>query len=124
MVACLGSGTFTQVNAIVEITNLSIGIPVMYTAAILTVLVAIVTIGGLKSIAMVAGKIVPFMALVYMLTTAAVLIVLQIRYLQHLLLSLKVLLILRRQLVDFWVLLLCWRCAVVLRAVFFLTKPV
>lgn len=41
MVACLGSGTFTQVNAIVEITNLSIGIPVMYTAAILTVLVAI-----------------------------------------------------------------------------------
>ena len=75
MVACLGSGTFTQVNAIVEITNLSIGIPVMYTAAILTVLVAIVTIGGLKSIAMVAGKIVPFMALVYMLTTAAVLIV-------------------------------------------------
>ena len=70
MVACLGSGTFTQVNAIVEITNLS-----MYTAAILTVLVAIVTIGGLKSIAMVAGKIVPFMALVYMLTTAAVLIV-------------------------------------------------
>ena len=75
MVACLGSGTFTQVNAIVEITNLSIGIPVMYTAAILTVLVAIVTIGGLKSIAMVAGKIVPFMALVYMITTAAVLIV-------------------------------------------------
>lgn len=75
MVACLGSGTFTQVNAIVEITNLSIGIPVMYTAAILTVLVAIVTIGGLKSIVMVAGKIVPFMALVYMLTTAAVLIV-------------------------------------------------
>ena len=75
MVACLGSGTFTQVNAIVEITNLSIGIPVMYTAAILTVLVAIVTIGGLKSIAMVAGKIVPFLALVYMLTTAAVLIV-------------------------------------------------
>ena len=44
MVACLGSGTFTQVNAIVEITNLSIGIPVMYTAAILTVLVAAVLI--------------------------------------------------------------------------------
>ena len=75
MVACLGSGTFTQVNAIVEITNISIGIPVMYTAAVLTVLVAIVTIGGLKSIAMVAGKIVPFMAVVYMVTTAAVLIV-------------------------------------------------
>lgn len=74
MVACLGSGTFTQVNAIVEITNISIGIPVMYTAAVLTVLVAIVTIGGLKSIAMVAGKIVPFMAVVYMVTTAAVLI--------------------------------------------------
>ena len=60
--AYFGIGTFAQVNAIVEITQLSVGIPVIYTAIALTVLVAVVTIGGLKSIASVAGKIVPFMA--------------------------------------------------------------
>lgn len=49
--AYFGIGTFAQVNAIVEITQLSVGIPVIYTAIALTVLVAVVTIGGLKSIA-------------------------------------------------------------------------
>ena len=74
MVACLGSGTFTQVNAIVEITQVSTGLPIVYSAAILTVLVAVVTIGGLSSIAKVASKIVPLMAVIYMATTAAVLL--------------------------------------------------
>lgn len=74
MTACLGSGTFTQVNAITSITNVSLGIPVLYTAAVLTILVAVVTIGGLQSIARVASKIVPFMAVLYLLTTVSVLI--------------------------------------------------
>lgn len=74
MTACLGSGTFTQVNAITSITNVSLGIPVLYTAAVLTVLVAVVTIGGLQSIARVASKIVPFMALIYFITTVSVLL--------------------------------------------------
>ena len=74
MTACLGSGTFTQVNAITSITNVSFGVPVLYTAAILTVLVAAVTIGGLKSIARVSSKIVPFMAALYVLSTLSVLV--------------------------------------------------
>ena len=74
MTACLGSGTFTQVNAITSITEVSLGIPVIYTAAILTVLVAVVTIGGLQSIAKVASKIVPFMAVLYVITTVSVLV--------------------------------------------------
>lgn len=74
MTACLGSGTFTQVNAITSITNVSLGIPVLYTAAVLTVLVAFVTIGGLQSIAKVASKIVPFMAVLYVITTVSVLV--------------------------------------------------
>lgn len=74
MTACLGSGTFTQVNAITSITNVSLGIPVMYTAAVLTILVAIVTIGGLQSISKVASKIVPFMSVLYVLVTVSVLI--------------------------------------------------
>ncbi|MDO5379617.1 MAG: sodium:alanine symporter family protein [Acidaminococcaceae bacterium] len=73
--AYFGIGTFAQVNAIVEITQLSVGIPVIYTAAVLTILVAVVTIGGLKSIANVAGKIVPFMALLYVITTVGILLV-------------------------------------------------
>ncbi len=71
--ACFGSGTFAQVNSIVEITNIGAGIPIIYTAAILTVLVAVITLGGLQSIAKVADKIVPFMAVLYVATTAAIL---------------------------------------------------
>ena len=71
---CLfGSGTFTQVNAIVEITNAGAQIPVLYTSIALTVLVAVITLGGLKSIAVVADKIVPFMAALYVITTMAIL---------------------------------------------------
>lgn len=71
--ACFGSGTFAQVNSIVEITNIGAGIPIIYTAVILTVLVAIITLGGLQSIAKVADKIVPFMAVLYVATTAGIL---------------------------------------------------
>ena len=49
--ACFGSGTFAQVNSIVEITHIGADIPIIYTAAILTVLVAVITLGGLQSIA-------------------------------------------------------------------------
>ncbi len=72
--AYFGIGTFAQVNSIVEITKISAGIPVMYTGIALTVLVAAVTIGGLKSIANVASKIVPAMAVLYFLTTVGILV--------------------------------------------------
>ncbi len=71
--ACFGVGTFAQVNSIVDITKLAAGIPVEYTAGVLAVSVAVITIGGLKSIAKVADKIVPFMAVLYILTTGAIL---------------------------------------------------
>ena len=72
--AYFGIGTFAQVNSIVEITKISAGIPVVYTGIALTVLVAAVTIGGLRSIANVASKIVPAMAVLYFLTTVGILI--------------------------------------------------
>lgn len=50
LVAFFGIGTFAQVNSIVEITRITAGIPVEATAAVLTVLVAAVTLGGLQSI--------------------------------------------------------------------------
>ena len=72
--AYFGIGTFAQVNSIVEITNITAGIPVMYTGIALTLVVAAVTIGGLKSIANVASKIVPAMAVLYFIATVGILI--------------------------------------------------
>lgn len=75
LVAYFGIGTFAQVNSIVEITQLTMGIPVLWTAVVLTVLVAIITIGGLQSIAKTAEKIVPAMAIIYCLSTLGFLII-------------------------------------------------
>ncbi len=74
MCAFFGIGTFAQVNSIVEITKITAGIPVIYTGIALTVVVALVTIGGLKSISKVSGKIVPLMAVLYFITTIGILI--------------------------------------------------
>ena len=72
--AYFGIGTFAQVNSIVEITKISVGIPVIYTGIALTVLVAAVTIGGLKSISNVSSKVVPGMAVIYFFTTLGILV--------------------------------------------------
>ena len=73
--AYFGIGTFAQVNSIVEITQISAGIPVIYTGIALTVVVAAVPIGGLESIATVASKVVPGMAVLYFFTTVGIMIV-------------------------------------------------
>ena len=74
MTASLGNGTFTQVNAITSIVNVSFGVSIYVTAAIITVLTAVVILGGLRSIANVASKIVPFMAGIYVIATISVLV--------------------------------------------------
>ncbi|MCG6200926.1 alanine/glycine:cation symporter family protein [Psychromonas antarctica] len=73
-VACFGIGTFPQVNAILDASQISFGIPREISATLLTLLVAIITLGGIKSIANVAGKVVPTMALFYILACLSVLI--------------------------------------------------
>ncbi len=64
-VAFFGIGTFPQVNAITDAATLSFGIPTGVSATVLTLLVAMVILGGITSIAAVATRIVPFMALLY-----------------------------------------------------------
>ncbi|KKA45710.1 sodium:alanine symporter family protein [Salinivibrio sp. KP-1] len=64
-VACFGIGTFPQVNAISSAATHLFNIPTAVVAALLTVLVASVTLGGVKSISAVAAKIVPVMAVLY-----------------------------------------------------------
>ncbi|MDN3609818.1 alanine/glycine:cation symporter family protein [Vibrio ostreicida] len=73
-VACFGIGTFPQVNAILDASQISFGVPREISAVVLTLLVAIVTLGGIQSIAKVAGKVVPSMAIFYVLACLSILI--------------------------------------------------
>ncbi|AZL85008.1 sodium:alanine symporter family protein [Aliivibrio salmonicida] len=73
-VACFGIGTFPQINAIVESAQLTLNSPAWLTGGILTVLVAIVTLGGIQSIAKVAEKVVPTMAVIYVVSCLTVLV--------------------------------------------------
>lgn len=73
-VACFGIGTFPQVNAIIDASNLSFGVSREASTIVLTALVAVVTIGGIQSIAKVAGRVVPAMAVFYILACMGVLI--------------------------------------------------
>jgi AGCS family alanine or glycine:cation symporter len=66
-VALFGIGTFPQVNAIVDSARIAFDIPEVLTAAVLSLLVAFVTLGGIKRIAAVAQFMVPFMATAYVL---------------------------------------------------------
>ncbi|PQJ89353.1 alanine/glycine:cation symporter family protein [Aliivibrio sifiae] len=73
-VACFGIGTFPQINAIVDSAQLTMNAPAWLTGTVLTILVAIVTLGGIQSIAKVAEKVVPTMAVVYVVSCLTVLI--------------------------------------------------
>ncbi len=74
-VAFFGIGTFPQVNAIADAASITFNIPIIVTAIVLTLLVALVTIGGIKNIAAVAEKTVPFMAVFYVIGALIILIV-------------------------------------------------
>lgn len=65
--ASFGIGCATQVNAIANITSGNFGIPNWIVGLIIGVLTAIVIFGGIKSIARVCERLVPFMALFYVL---------------------------------------------------------
>lgn len=73
-VALLGIGTFGQVNSIAAAAK-SFNVPLVVTAVIITVLVAMVTMGGLQRISKVSELVVPFMAAAYILGALIVLII-------------------------------------------------
>lgn len=66
-VALLGIGTFTQVKSISDAANISFSIPPIVTAIILVIVVGFITLGGIKRIASVSEKVVPFMSIAYVL---------------------------------------------------------
>ena len=73
MVALFGSGTFTQVNSITDSLNNTVGWSPKVISLVLAVLVSIIIFGGIQSISKVAEKIVPSMAIIYILATLTIL---------------------------------------------------
>lgn len=65
LVAFFGIGTFPQVNAIIDSVNISFGVPKLATNIVLTIIVGSIIFGGLKNIAKVTSKLIPFMAIFY-----------------------------------------------------------
>ncbi len=75
--ASFGIGCATQVNAIAEVCSTNLGIDPWIIGVVVAVLTAFVIFGGIKSIASVCEKLVPFMALFYVI---GCLIILGINY--------------------------------------------
>ena len=66
-VSAFGIGNMVQANSISSLVQETFGIETWITGIVLTVLTAIVILGGIKSIAKVCEKLVPFMAIFYVL---------------------------------------------------------
>ena len=65
--ASFGTGSTVQANAIATITHEAYGVPTTIVGIAVSLLIAAVVLGGVKSIAKVCGFLVPFMALFYVL---------------------------------------------------------
>lgn len=66
-IASFGIGNMTQANSISALAGKTLNLPPYITGVIMTILVGIVIIGGIKSIARVCEKLVPFMAICYVI---------------------------------------------------------
>ena len=77
-IACLGTGNATQSNSISSVLDSSFSIPTWVTGLILTILVALVILGGVKRIASVNEKLVPTMA-IFFVVSSIVAIIIQIK---------------------------------------------
>lgn len=75
MIACLGTGNATQSNSIAMALESTIGIKPWISGVVLTVVAALVILGGMRRIASVNEKLVPFMAVFYVLCSVAALVV-------------------------------------------------
>ncbi len=72
--ASFGIGCATQVNAIANVVHGNFGVPNVVTGTIIVIMTGIVILGGIKSIANVCERLVPFMAGFYVLGCIVILI--------------------------------------------------
>ncbi|MDY0163177.1 sodium:alanine symporter family protein [Desulfobotulus sp.] len=73
-VAAFGIGNMVQSNSVADAVQSTFNIPVWGTGLILMILVALVVLGGIKTIGKVTSILVPFMIVFYMLASVAVLL--------------------------------------------------
>ena len=74
-IAAFGIGNIVQANALAQRANSSFGSPYWLTGLLMTILTAIVILGGIRSIANVCSALVPFMAVFYILGSLIILAV-------------------------------------------------
>ncbi|MBF7096238.1 alanine/glycine:cation symporter family protein [Alkalibacter mobilis] len=75
MLASFGIGNMTQVNSIASALNGSFGIPNIATGIGVALIASLVIVGGIKRIGQVTERIVPFMALAYILGCLYIMVV-------------------------------------------------
>ena len=75
LLASFGIGNMSQINSIAGNMEAAFGIAPIITGVVLMVIAALVLLGGIKRIASVAEKLVPFMALAYVVGALAVCII-------------------------------------------------
>jgi len=73
-IAAFGIGNMVQANSIAVLVHETFKISPYITGLVMTVVVAVVILGGIRSIANVCEKLVPFMALLYIIGCAAILV--------------------------------------------------
>ncbi len=71
--AAFGIGNTVQANSVAQVLQKNFDIPAWITGFVLLILTAVVVIGGIKRIAKIAGQLVPFMAIAYLLAGLIVL---------------------------------------------------
>lgn len=72
VLSSFGTGNLPQINSISNAIFATFGIKHIITGAVMSVLLALIIIGGIKRIAKVTERLVPFMAIIYLLGAIAV----------------------------------------------------
>jgi AGCS family alanine or glycine:cation symporter len=72
--AGFGIGNTIQANSVADVLSSSFGVPPLATGLVIAALVGMVLIGGIQRIAHVAGRLVPFMAIAYVLAGIIILV--------------------------------------------------
>ncbi|MEN7549159.1 amino acid carrier protein [Rapidithrix thailandica] len=74
IISSFGTGNMPQINSIANSLESTFGFDKMFTGAVLAIILGFVIIGGIKRIAKVTEKLVPFMAVVYFIGALAVIL--------------------------------------------------
>ena len=74
LLASFGIGNMSQVNSMVTNVNSAFGIPMFVTGIVLVLAVGAVILGGLKRVASITEKLVPFMVILYFIGTIIIIV--------------------------------------------------